>query len=127
MPSPIALKDIAPMRGKKLVDAQGKTLGRIEAIHYDGLTKEVFWFEVKRGLLNQRRYLVPGEGARIDGRVVVSAFDKDKVVSGPEFDMWKGLTDEVDRRANEYFGTDQPKRLRVMQVMREGDFVAGLP
>jgi hypothetical protein len=127
MTEPIELKQIAPMRGRGVKSSDGKNLGRIDAIHYDGLKKDAEWVEIKVGrLFGEKRYLVPLEGAVIDRDVLVLPFSQKQVTDEPRFDTWTGLTAKVEETYNQHFGTDPINRYRVMEVMREGDFAEGI-
>ena len=127
MADPIDLKQIAPLRGKSVKSSDGKRLGSIDAIHYDGLKKDAEWLEIKVGrFFGDKRYLVPLEGAVIDHDALVLPFAQKQVQAEPRFDSWTGLTPKVEEAYSEHFGTTLINRYRVMEVMREGDFAGDL-
>ncbi len=122
MAEPIALAQIGPLRGKSVVSSDGKTVGKVDAIHYDGLTKEPEWVEVKAGLLSSRLYIVPLEGAIVEHNQLMLPFTRELVIGEPKFESLGGLTSKVEEAMNQHFGTPPIKRHRVMEVLREGDW-----
>jgi hypothetical protein len=121
----LTLAQIGPMRGKDVRAVDGKKLGTIDAIFYDGLSDHPEWVEVKTGIFSAHHYLVPLQGASIRDKALVLGFARDVVVGQPKFDSMSGLTEQVESATRAYFHIDQPKRQVMMQVIREGDWATG--
>jgi hypothetical protein len=99
------IQDTESWRGRKMVDADGDKIGKIEAIFLDRHTGEPAWAAVKTGLFGHKHNLVPIRDAQVtaEGDVRVP-LDKDLVKDAPQIDPEGELTPAEERRLWEHYG-----------------------
>jgi len=98
------MSDLQDMIGKDAVGPDGDKVGTIEALYVDDYTGEPTWLAVKTGILGTRVSFVPVEGARLDGDVLLLAYDKGRVKGAPHAEPDGYLEPEEEARLYEYYG-----------------------
>lgn len=73
-------------RGRKVVDPDGRKIGKIEDVYYDEADGSPEWALVRTGLLGTRDTFVPLDGARVVGRDIVVPYARDYVKDAPNVD-----------------------------------------
>jgi hypothetical protein len=100
-----ALEDVQTWRGRKMVDADGDSIGTIEDVFLDRQTGEPAWVGVKTGLFGLKHTVVPIRGAEAtDDDKVRVPLQKDEVKDAPRIDPDGGLSPEEERELWEHYG-----------------------
>jgi sporulation protein YlmC with PRC-barrel domain len=94
--------------GEKLLDRDGKPVGKITDVIVDAATLESEWITVKTGMMGGE-HLVPFAAVAGDGDVIAVPFEKDQIKTAPVVD--KGHASPSPRERAEvfsHFGLEDP-------------------
>ena len=94
--------DPKQLRGCELVDAQGMTIGHIEALYVDQETRG-HWAFVDLELFGKRGTLVPLTDAMDHGAQVRVPFTKDQISEAPDVDADRELDQQEEARLYRYY------------------------
>jgi sporulation protein YlmC with PRC-barrel domain len=93
------------LMGRDVIDNDGKSIGNLETFFADRNTGRPEWLGVFTGTFRQRHYLVPVEGADVDGNAIRVPWTKDQVKSAPDYsDPETSISEELEREAYSHYG-----------------------
>jgi sporulation protein YlmC with PRC-barrel domain len=99
------LDDVKTWVGRKMVDAEGDKIGKIENIYLDRQTGEPEWAAVKTGLFGLKHTIVPIRDAEPAGDDEIRVpLQKEQVKDAPRVDPDDDLSEEEERRLYEHYG-----------------------
>ena len=84
--------------GEKLLDREGKPVGKITDVLVDSATLESEWITVKTGMMGGE-HLVPYSVVAEHGEVIAVPFDKDQIKSAPVVDKGHASPSPSERAA----------------------------
>lgn len=91
--------------GHDVVDREGKSIGNLETFFADRNTGRPEWLGVFTGTFRQHHYLVPVEGAGVDGSAIRVPWTKEQVHSAPDYrDPETSISEEMEREAYSHYG-----------------------
>ena len=93
-------------QGRKVVDADGNKVGKVEEIYLDEVSGQPEWALVNTGLFGTKSHFVPLSGAAPAGEDVRVSFDADKVKSAPSIDPDGELSPAEEQELYSYYGVD---------------------
>lgn len=94
--------------GEKLLDRDGKPVGKITDVIVDAATLENEWITVKAGMLGGE-HLVPYSVVAEDGEQIAVPFEKDQIRSAPTVDKGHAPPSPSERQeVFRHFGMDDP-------------------
>ncbi len=105
---------MANWRGKTLVSAEGRIVGKIEEVLLDDRTGQPVWLAVGKSVVT---LLVPAAGAEDSGVYVRCGFTREKIENQPPTNLGQGFANlGEERQLYEYFGLamDREPALRVL-------------
>ena len=93
------------LMGHDVIDSDGKSIGNLETFFADRNTGRPEWLGVFTGTFLQHHYLVPVEGAEVDGSAVRVPWTKDQVKSAPDYrDPETSIPEDMERDAYAHYG-----------------------
>jgi sporulation protein YlmC with PRC-barrel domain len=93
------------LMGRDVIDREGKSIGNLETFFADRSSGRPEWLGVFTGTFRQHHYLVPLEGAKVEGPAIRVEWTKDKVKSAPDYgDPEASISEEMERAAYEHYG-----------------------
>ena len=93
------------LMGRDVIDSDGKSIGNLETFFADRNTGRPEWLGVFTGTFRQHHYLVPVEGAEVDGSAIRVPWTKDQVTSAPDYrDPETSIPEELEREAYAHYG-----------------------
>ena len=91
--------------GRDVIDSEGKSIGNLETFFADRSSGRPEWIGVFTGTFRQHHYLVPVEGADVDGSAVRVPWTKEQVRSAPDYrDPEGSISEEMEREAYRHYG-----------------------
>ncbi len=114
MSDTLELFRMAKWRGKTLVSAEGRIIGKIEEVVYDAVTGRPAWLAVGKRIVT---LLVPAAGTEDSGAYVRCGFTREKIENQPPTNLGQGFANlGEERQLYEYFGLamDREPALRVL-------------
>ena len=112
----LSFRDVQPLIGANLVDAEGSKVGKIEDIYLDNDTQEPEWALVHTGLLGRKQNYVPLIDASVaDGSLRV-AYTESQIKDAPSIDPDLELSPEEEAELYQHYGVAAEPR-----VLRAGD------
>jgi sporulation protein YlmC with PRC-barrel domain len=102
----LTLEQLAALRGKPVVDAQGEEIGEVNQVFFDEDTDEPKWVEVKRGFLGRDIVLVPVDGASVQDVELRVPFDRSQIEAAPAAEEIKALSPRSERELEQHYGLD---------------------
>ena len=88
------------MMGRDVIDREGKSIGNLETFFADRNTGRPEWIGVFTGTFRQHHYLVPVEGAEVEGSAIRVPWTKGQVKSAPDYrDPETSISEEMEREA----------------------------
>lgn len=109
------LEQLTAIQGRPVYGSDGEKIGELESIFLDDSSGEPEWIEVKSdilgGLFGSKHYLVPVEGAVIqgtEGEGIRIPYSKSKVTDGPTIEA-EDISEEEERGLYRHYGI-QPSR-----------------
>ena len=96
------------MTGRRVMDVNGQTVGKVTDVLSDDRTMEPQWAVVTYGLFNNRHRVVPASSLHApdgdSGEQLVVAMEKDIVRHAPSVRAHAPLTGELQRELRDYYG-----------------------
>ena len=94
--------------GEKLLDRDGKPVGKITDVIVDSATLENEWITVKTGMMGGE-HLVPYSVVDGEGEAIAVPFDKDQIKSAPVADRGHASPSPSERaQVFSHFGMEDP-------------------
>jgi sporulation protein YlmC with PRC-barrel domain len=94
--------------GEKLLDRDGKPVGKITDVIVDSATLENEWITVKTGMMGGE-HLVPYSVVAEDGEQIAVPFDKDQIKAAPVVDKGHASPSPSERaQVFSHFGMEDP-------------------
>ena len=94
--------------GEKLLDRDGKPVGKITDVICDAATLENEWITVKTGMMGGE-HLVPYSVVAEHGEVIAVPFDKDQIKTAPMVDKGHASPSPSERaQVFSHFGMEDP-------------------
>jgi sporulation protein YlmC with PRC-barrel domain len=94
--------------GEKLLDRDGKPVGKITDVIVDSATLENEWITVKTGMMGGE-HLVPYSVVAEDGEQIAVPFEKDQIKAAPTVDKGHAAPSPTERQqVFRHFGMDDP-------------------
>jgi hypothetical protein len=91
--------------GSRVVDAEGRKLGKIGRVYTDEQGGQPMWVKISTGMFGTRQSLAPIHGARFDDDQVVLAVTKAQVKDAPNIDNDERISEsEQDALYQHYSG-----------------------
>ena len=93
------------LMGRDVIDSEGKSIGNLETFFADRDSGRPEWIGVFTGTFRQHHYLVPLEGAEVEGNAIRVPWTKEQVKSAPEYrDPDASISEELESQAYRHFG-----------------------
>ena len=93
------------LMGHDVVDRGGNSIGNLETFFTDKNTGRPEWLGVFTGTFRQHHYLVPIEGAAVEGHAIGVPWTKEQVESAPDYgDPEASIPEEMERDAYRHYG-----------------------
>lgn len=101
-------RDALQWQGRKMVDPEGESIGRIEAIYLDYETDTPEWALVTQGRFGARSIFVPLAGAVPDAGSVRAPFNRKAVKEAPAVEPEEQLSQEAESALYRHYGMAHP-------------------
>lgn len=93
------------LMGRDVIDSEGKSIGNLETFFADRNSGRPEWIGVFTGTFRQHHYLVPLEGAEVEGIAIRIPWTKEQVRSAPDYrDPESSISEELEREAYAHYG-----------------------
>jgi sporulation protein YlmC with PRC-barrel domain len=93
------------LMGRDVIDSEGKSIGNLETFFADRNSGRPEWIGVFTGTFRQHHYLVPLEGAEVEGTAIRIPWTKEQVRSAPDYrDPESSISEELEREAYAHYG-----------------------
>ena len=93
------------LMGHDVIDSEGKSIGNLETFFADRNSGRPEWIGVFTGTFRQHHYLVPIEGADVEGSAIRVPWTKEQVRSAPDYrDPDSSISEELEREAYAHYG-----------------------
>jgi hypothetical protein len=93
-------------RGRKVVDRDGETVGKLNEIYLDRETNRPEWALVNTGLLGTKSSFVPLKGAAPAGEDVRVVYTKDQIKDAPSIDADGELSQQEEAELYRHYGLE---------------------
>src|SRR3954449_10783568 len=90
--------------GRKLADASGNKIGKIDDVYTDTETGQPEWFAVHTGMFGNRVSFVPTTAATFNGDDVVVPYDKGTVKDAPNAEADGALSPQEEEALYRHYG-----------------------
>ncbi len=118
----LSFRDVQPMIGANLIDAEGSKVGKIEDIYLDNDTQEPEWALVHTGLLGRKLNYVPLRDASVSDDSLQAAYTESQIKDAPSSDPDLELSPQEEVALYEHYGIAAEPR-----VLHAGDVEAAPP
>ena len=115
----LSFRDVQPLIGASLIDAEGSKVGKIEDIYLDNDTQEPEWALVHTGLLGRKQNYVPLTDASVSDGSLRVAYTESQIKDAPSIDPDLELSPEEEAELYQHYGVAAEPR-----VLRAGDVEA---
>ena len=93
------------LMGRDVIDSEGKSIGNLETFFADRDSGRPEWIGVFTGTFRQHHYLVPLEGAEVEGSAILIPWTKEQVKSAPDYrDPETSISEELELEAYRHYG-----------------------
>jgi sporulation protein YlmC with PRC-barrel domain len=93
------------LMGRDVIDSEGKSIGNLETFFADRNSGRPEWIGVFTGTFRQHHYLVPLEGAEVEGSAIRVPWTTEQVRSAPDYrDPESSISEELEREAYAHYG-----------------------
>ncbi|MUL42359.1 DUF2382 domain-containing protein [Streptomonospora sp. PA3] len=94
--------------GRRVLDSDGSSVGRIGQVYYDDRSNEAKWVTVRTGLFGNRESFVPLQGAHTVEDDVQVPYSKHEIKDAPHFDVGQRISPDEERRIYEHYNAPYP-------------------